>query len=195
MGGETVKKILIIAMLIILLAGCSNKEEMKETKVPLTETNTTEMTEVEVTFKEDIFELNGEKYSIELPEQFVKNEEEKEIFEAETEAEGIYIYSINKENFTDKEELISKLEEEAKTKNTELEEYDIRKGEKKVGKCDSVELKYSIKNEDTMNTIKTYIIDKDEKEYLIVSLVGYETFYSDIEKIDRILNSFKVIEE
>ncbi|MDL2310347.1 lipoprotein [Peptostreptococcaceae bacterium OttesenSCG-928-C18] len=189
------KKIVILTILsLLILSGCSKEEKNLETtettEIPATESQIIE----EIIFKENEFELKGKKYSIDLPEEFIVDTEEKDLFSAEIESIGIYIYSISKDDFQTKEEIIEVLKKELQEESEfELVEDDFIKNEQKVGMFDSTEFKFSVRNVDTMNTAKIYIIDKDKKDFIILSMMGFDTFYEDTEKVDRILSSFKTI--
>ena len=188
------KKFVILIMLsLFVFSGCSNKDEVTETtEPPATESQAIEKEEQ---FKENVFELDGKKYSIDLPEEFIVDIEEENLFAAEIESVGIYVYPISKDDFETKEDIVEVLKTELKEDSEfELVEDDFIKNAKKIGEFNSTEFKFSIKNVDTMNTAKIYIIDKDDNDFIILSMMGFESFYEDTEKVDKILNSFKVVE-
>ncbi|WP_100065025.1 PsbP-related protein [Miniphocaeibacter massiliensis] len=181
------KLIFILIFSLFIFAGCESKENTKEDI-------TKEVKDKEVTLKTNEFELEDKNYSIGLPKEFSVDVSNEELFSAEIDPIGIYIYSVSKDDFPTQENVVEEITNELiEDEDFELEKDDITKNSRKIGSFNATELKAYVDNVDILSTAKIYIIDKDEKEFIIISLIGYDSYYEETDTVDKILNSFKVI--
>lgn len=200
------KKIIGLSLLLLVLSGCGGEGEKSANKdntvnsSKKTEASSSEVSESseeveKLVFVTKEFEIEKEKFSIDIPEDFIPVEEEEPLpFDMENDSAEIFIDGLKKIDLESKETFKQLFIGALKEDNPEVTDESIKSATKMVGQLEADELSVDLNVEGLLGTEKMYILETPDL-YIAITIVGSRSYFENQEEIDKILSSFLLVSQ
>lgn len=200
------KKLIGLSLLLLVLSGCGGKVEKSANKdntinsSKKTEASSSEVSESseeveELVFVTKEFGIENEKFSIDIPEDFVSVEEEEPLpFDMENDSAEIFIDGMKKIDLESKETFKQLFIGALKEDNPDVTDESMKTAKKMVGQLEAEEISVDLNLEGVLGTEKMYFLETPEL-YIVITIVGSRSYFENQEEIDKILSSFLLVSQ